>query len=285
MLEYKELTGIDLKLHLLSGSAIKVENLVIKPYTLEEIKNYGYTNYMTNLQLLSLTVDDFLSSIEDFEKRVVLEQQKSKLKTLDFFLSFGGDELVQAVLNALSMVFRTDDIRVMDNKNGVIALDFVEKGIFKIDKYGEVEVNNELIDSLSEDEITVVTRYNLDEIIEVIKLQNYLEKPKEEDGEEKYADEATRKLMEEMERHRKKVEAKKKAQQEYEGNDIDISDIISAVSSKSNSINKLNIWQFTLYQIYDEYSRLELIDNYDFSIQAMMNGAEKVDLKHWSSRI
>jgi len=285
MLEYKDLKGVDLKLTLLSGSEIKIGNLVIKPYTLGEIKDYGYTNYMTNLQLLSISLEDFITSVDDIEKRVILEQQKMNLKTLDFFISFGGEELLEAVLKSLSMIFRTEDVRVLDNNNGVIAIDFVKKGIFKVDEYDEIEVNHELLDSLSEDEITVVTRYNFDELVEAIKLQNYLEKPKEQDEEEQYADEATRKLMEDMKRHRKRVEEKKKAQQQSDGNDIDLSDIISAVSSKSNSINKLNVWQFTLYQIYDEYSRLELIDNYDFSIQAMMNGAEKVDLKHWSSRI
>ena len=107
--------------------------------------------------------------------------------------------------------------------------------------------------------------------------------------EENPVDEQTRKLMEEMEGFRKKVESKKKAQkmaeQGGEDEDVDIADIISAVSSKSNSINRLNIWAYTLYQLYDEYSRLELIDNYDFSIRALMAGAEKVDLKHWSSKL
>jgi hypothetical protein len=63
MLDYKEFKELDLKLHLQSGSNIKLGNLVIKPYTLEEIKDYGYTNYMTNLQLMSISVDDFLSSV------------------------------------------------------------------------------------------------------------------------------------------------------------------------------------------------------------------------------
>src|SRR5690606_21056773 len=122
--------------------------------------------------------------------------------------------------------------------------------------------------------------------ISVIKLQNYLEKPSEVTKEENPADEETRKLLEHMKKMREKVEAKKKRQREDDDeNNIDIADIISAVSSKSNSINKINIWNLTLYQLYDEYARLELIDNYDFSIKAMMAGADKVDLRHWSSKI
>ncbi len=94
--------------------------------------------------------------------------------------------------------------------------------------------------------------------------------------------------MEIMENNRKKVEAKKKAKrlaEHGEEEQIDISDIISAVSQKSNTVDIFNIWNLTLYQLYDAYTRLELIDGYEFSIKAMMAGAENVDLKHWSSKI
>jgi hypothetical protein len=170
-----------------------------------------------------------------------------------------------------------------------ITLNFVKKGIYIVDEFGNItDVNDERLESLTEDEITIINRDNFDDIVEITKLQNYISKATEKEAEpEKYADEETRKLMEDMERHRKRVEAKKKAQAQADGNDseVDITDIISAVSSKSNSINRLTIWRYTLYQLYDEYSRLELIDNYNFSIKAMLAGAEKVDLKHWSSRL
>ncbi|MER2007487.1 MAG: hypothetical protein ABS939_08535 [Psychrobacillus sp.] len=285
MLDYKELNDIDLKLHLQSGSDIKLGNLVIKPYTLEEIKTFGYTNYMSNLQLISISMDDFISSVVDMEKRNMLEEQRTNLRIFDFYVNLGGMELLDKLLQSLSMIFRTDDIRMLDEST--VAIDFVNKGIVNFDEDGTPFINQDKLEELPEDEITIVHRDNFDDIVEIIKLQNYLSKNKSEKKEEKYADEETRKLMEDMERHRKRVEEKKKAQAKAEGNDdeVDISDIISAVSSKSNSVNKVTIWKYTLYQLYDDYSRLELIDNYNFSIKAIMAGAEKVDLKHWSSRI
>jgi hypothetical protein len=287
MLDYKKFQDIDLKLHLQSGSNIKIGNLVIEPYTLEEIKDYGYKNYMQNLQFLSLSIEDFVSSVNDIDKRKILEEQLANLKTYDFFVTLGGQELLDKLIKAIKMIFRTEDVRMLDDR--FITLNFVKKGIYIVDEFGNItDVNDERLESLTEDEITIINRDNFDDIVEITKLQNYISKATEKEAEpEKYADEETRKLMEDMERHRKRVEAKKKAQAQADGNDseVDITDIISAVSSKSNSINRLTIWRYTLYQLYDEYSRLELIDNYNFSIKAMLAGAEKVDLKHWSSRL
>ena len=284
MLDFKDFKDIDLKLHLISGSEIKIENLVIKPYTLEEIKNYGYSNYMKNIQMMSISMDDFISSIEDDSKRAVLEEQRANLMTFDFYIKFGGEELLYSLLFALMMVFRTDDVRMLDDK--IIAIDFIKKGFLDYDENGNI-FSTSNFENANEDEIKLIHRENFDNIAKIVQLQNYLIKPEVKiEEEELYADEETRKLMEEMARHRKKVEEKKKAQRESDENEnIDISDIISAISSKSNSINRFNIWQFTLYQIYDEYSRLELIDNYDFSIRALMAGAKDIDFKHWSSKI
>jgi hypothetical protein len=283
-MNYANINEIDLKLLLLGGDTIEVENLAITPYKLKEIKKYGYTNYMKNLQWVSVSVDDFISSIQDIEKRIHLESEKSKLKAYDFYIKLGGEDLLLTLINTLKMIFKTDDVRVLDES--VIAIDFVKKGIMIVGEDGSIDIDSDKLDTLSEDEIMLVHRENFDQIIEVVKLQNYLERPSSVKSENAFADEETRKLMEHMEKMRKKVEAKKKAQKADEGEaDIDIADIISAVSTKSHSINKLNVWELTLYQLYDEYARLELIDNYDFSIKAMMAGAKDVDLKHWSSKL
>ena len=284
-LQFKSINELDLKLTLLSGESINVENLEIAPYTIREICRYGYTNYMKNLQWISLSVDDFINSITDLEKKSYLEEQRSTLRAFDFYIKLGGVDVQRSLLATLGMVFKTDDVRVLDE--GVVALNFVKLGIFYIDDEGEIQVNDEKLEELNENEVMIIHRENFDDIVNVVKLQNYLEKPSsKEELEENPADEEARKLMEHMRKMREKVEAKKNAQKSQDSDaNIDISDIISAVSSKSNSINRLNIWDLTLYQLYDEYARLELIDNYDFSIRAMMAGAEKIDLKHWSSKL
>jgi hypothetical protein len=285
-MQYKDMSEVDLKLTLLSGGTIDIDNLCVDPYILREIRDYGYTKYQENLQWVSLSVDDFINSIDDKEKKSFLEEQRKDLRAFDFYIKLGGTELFEALIKALGMIFRTDDVRVLNE--GVIAVDFVKLGILVKNEEGNFEVNDDKLESLTEDEIKIVHRENFDDIIQVVKLQNYLEKPKAKVEEDfNPANDEVRKLKEHMEKMRAKVDKAKKQQREDNGDDreVDIADIISAVSSKSNSINKLNIWDFTLYQVYDEYARLELIDNYDFSIKAIMAGAEKIDLKHWSSRL
>lgn len=283
MRDYKGLKKVDINLILLSGSSITVDNFEIIPYTLEEIKNMGYSQYMQGLQLISLTVEDFIDSVKDLEKRALLEVEKSKLRTFDFYAKLSGEEFQNILLVALSILLRTDDIRFLDEN--VLAVDFVKDGIIYEDEFGLLQVDSEKLENTPEDKLKLIHRENFDSIVEVIKLQNYLMKADEKKDSEydNPADEETRKLAEQMKKNREKVKEKKRLQEEDD--EIDISDIVSAVCSKSNSINKTNVWGFTLYQVYDEYARLELIDSYDFSIRAMMAGAEKVDLKHWSSRI
>ena len=281
-MQFKDMGLTDLNLHLLSGAEIEVDNLEIKPYTLDEIRKYGYERYMWNLQWLLATVDDLIKSVLDVEKRMILESQKSKLTVFDFFIKLGGSDFLEVLLSILQMVFRTDDILMLDNN--IIAIDLLKTGVISgEDEDGNMVIDQKILESLLETDLKVVHKGNFDSICEVVKMQNYLNNPNESP-----ADEETRKPMEEMERIRKRVEAKKKAQQKAEKGDdseIDITDIISAVTTKSNSVNKLNVWKHTLYQVYDEYSRLELIDNYDFSIKAMLAGAQEIELKHWSSKI
>ncbi len=278
---------VDLKLHLLSNSPIEVDGLKITPYTIREIKDYGYTRYMTNLQWISAAKEDFIDAVDDYEKKMILKEQAKELSAFDFFVKFGGGEMLQILLRSLSMVFRTDDIKMLDDH--LIAINYEKLGIIYYDEDGNMRFNEEKLKELGEGKTCIVHRGNFEDIVQVVKLQNYLSKPKKErDKDMNPVDEETRELMEEMERMRAKVEAKKKAQKRQEkgdDGDIDIYDIVDAVSSKSNSINKINIWDLGLYQLYTEYSRLELIENYDISIRAMMAGAEKIELTHWSSKL
>lgn len=278
----------DLKLRLLSGNkyAFQVDNLEIRPYTLEEIMKYGYTQYIQNIQWLSITKDNFIESVKDDERRLYLEKQGDSLKTFDFYVKLGGNEFRSTLIIALAMIFRANDIRIIDEQN-IVVIDFVKLGIIVEEEDGSSHIDQERLDEIEDSELKIISRDNFDEIVEIVKIQNYLSNPVENKKDDRNpADESTRQLMEEMDRVREKVEKKKRMQSQQDGEgEINIDDIIDAVSSKSNSLNRDTIWGISLYQLYREYARLELIDNYDFQIRAIMAGAEKIDLKHWSSKV
>lgn len=285
-MDFGNFSEIDLKLALLSGDGVKLGNLTIHPYTLKEAKVYGYESYMSNLQWLNLTVDDFIKSVDDLEKKIALQAERANLKTFDFFTTLGSPETEEIIMEITAMVFRTSDIRLLED--GVIAIDFEKNGIMTENEEGLMVIDEEWVEIIPEDKIKLIHRGNFDEIIRIVRFQNFMSNVSGKKDEFNPANEEARKLADQMERNRQKVEAKKKAQKANEkgdDDDVDISDIISAVTAKSNSINKFNVWDLTLYQLYDEYSRLELIDNYNFNIKAMMAGVKEVDLKHWSSKI
>lgn len=286
VMQFHEMKEIDLKLTLLSGSEIELDNLVITPYTLKEIQEYGYSKYMSNLQWISLSVEDFINSYLDVKKRTTLNRVKDSLRAFDFYIKLGGKEMQDRLLEVIKMIFRNDDLTILEDN--VIALDFEKLGVVTKDVYGNViEVDEKKFNKLNDNDIKLIHRDNFDDIVKIVRLQNYLEDGELEDEEDApVADEETRKLIEHMKKMREKVEKKKRQQaQNEDGNIIDLATIISAVSSKSNSINKFNIWDLTLYQLYDEYSRLDHIDNYEFSLQAMMAGAKVENLKHWASKL
>lgn len=275
-------TYLDMKMSLLRGSAMKVGNLEVKPYTLGEIESIGYSAYMKSLEPLFLTVEDFLKSIEDIEQRMELEAVKNELKVFDFLVKeeIGVREHLMTVL---STVLRTDDIYILDD---IVAIDFFKNGILYTDDDGEIEIDDGLFKELK-NELKVVDRDSYEEIAKIVKYQNYFEKIdgdiKESDNP---ADEQTKLLMEQMKKNEERVKKlnKNKEAGDPKKNPVDFTDLISAVTAKSPTINKLNVWEYTLFQFYDEYSRLEIIDGYDFSIRAMIAGAKDFEIKHWSSR-
>lgn len=285
-MDFSNLSEIDLKLALLSGDGVRLGNLTIYPYTMKEARVYGYDRYMNNLQWLNLTVDDFIKSVDDLEQKITLQAERSTLKTFDFFTTLGSPETEEIIMEITAMIFKTGDVRLLED--GVIAIDFEKNGIMSENEDGLMVIDEEWVEIIPEDKIKLIHRGNFDEIIRIVRYQNFMSNVNGRKDEFNPANEEARKLAEQMERNRQKVEAKKKAQKANEkgdDDDVDISDIISAVTAKSNSINKFNVWDLTLYQLYDEYSRLELIDNYHFNIKAMMAGVKEVDLKHWSSKI
>jgi hypothetical protein len=284
-MDFNELKVVDLKLLLDKGRSIKTGNLDIVPYTLEEVTDYGYTKYMNNIQFISLTISDLLNSIKDEKKREFLESQEN-LKTFDCYMLLGNGEIKEILLDTIAMIFKTEDVRMIDNN---IAINFLKLGILKINDDGEVIVNEDCELDTSEENLLLVNRDNFDDIVRIVKLQNFLVRPDnvevEVEDDLSHVDEATRKLIEQQRKLDEKVEKIKRQQLTQEESDIDIADIINAVASKSNSLNELNIWHLTIYQLYRVYERLEKIDNYDFSVRAIMAGAnpKEINLQHWSS--
>ena len=108
-------------------------------------------------------------------------------------------------------------------------------------------------------------------ICKIVKMQNCVEKRVEE--EYNPANEEARKIIE-------KIKALKKEHPRKES--ITFTSMISGISWKSNNVNIIDVWNLTIYQLYDALNRLNLIDNYQFTLSGIYAGTldgKKIDLK------
>lgn len=251
------------KLKLMCGLPIPIGDTEIKPYTLKEIAEIGYTDYMSILGMLFLDTDYFLKELRGESFFMEIYEKKHLLTPFDFYMMLANNGgFGESLKHSLSLVFRVseDDIHI-DNENSVIFI------------------------TSNEDVKLIIDKDVFARIVDVLKYQNGLKGfSKEESDEFNPADEKAQALIEKMKANRSKVE-KIKSEEDEDG-DLDIFDIVSAITARSNSLNKIDVLNLTIFQIYDELSRLQMVDAYENYIKASMAGA-KLDgeIPHWSNKI
>lgn len=119
---------------------------------------------------------------------------------------------------------------------------------------------------------------NFIEFQAVVKERNAIAKPNE--AIENPADAKAAALLARKHELDKKVE---KAKQD-DGSDISLTDLISALAV-GLQIPISEVCKYDMYQFNNQLQRLRIFKEYDTNIQALLAGAEKVDLKHWMSKI
>jgi hypothetical protein len=244
------ISTIDLNLRLLSGYKFNVGAIEINPLKLKQIIDFGYIRYSECLNLITAKVEDF------FEEGQNIDLPKD-FTTFDLIISSGNENLISTFVDGLKLFLDEDDF-YFENDLGLI--------------FGEIKDRIE--------DCKIVNKDNFHEISEIIKYQNCVKSPEEDRFNPR--DEQTRAIIEKLKKGKKLVQEKK--QRENDDSGIDFVSIVSSVSAKSNNISKFNVWDLNIYQIYDEYRRLETIVGYETSVLAMVNGADIKNLKHWSSR-
>lgn len=255
IIPYWQLTPIELKLHCLKGNPLLAKDIVVYPMTLGEVIDIGYSKYSQYLSILSVKTKDFFKDQKDTPENLL------NMTPFELIFASGDKDVALLLIQALQFFLREEAV-FFDSHFGLV--------------FGE-----ELPKSM--EDIRCVNKTNYTAVVEVIKFQNGLS-----DADEDLfnpSDESTRKLMERMREYEEIVRKAKRQSGEDENLEVDFSDIVSAVSTKSNSFNKFNIWDATMYQVYDEFRRLEAISGYETSVLAMVNGAKIDNLKHWSSSL
>lgn len=100
-----------------------------------------------------------------------------------------------------------------------------------------------------------------------------------------YASARARAIMKKIQKNKEEVQRIKA--KKGQSSSLDLYEIIGSVCTHSNSYNLFNVWGLTYYQFFDHYYRLNIDDNYHFSLQSILAGADpkKVKIEHWASSI
>lgn len=249
------LEAIDLQMKLLAGEIIYVDDIPVRPLTLREITRIGYSNYQRSVGLISITLDEMIDSIDDFEIQAMLKAQRHEYKVFDLFML--SEDMKELVIGSFKLLFQTENVIIDGDLIGSIFIVI--------------------------DDTYTIDRDNFDKIVETIQIQNNPEQVSAEEDEYNPSNELARSIAEKLKRSKEIIEKSKALESGSDGG-ISIPDIISAVSAMSNSINKLNIWDLTIYQLYDEFARLTKIDNYKIQTQASLFVPD-VEIEHWSEPV
>lgn len=231
----------DMQLRLLRGLTIKIGDLCdIHPLTIDAISLIGESLY-----------NKYLATIIFNQDNLEIDGEKlNKLETLSIYC-FQSNELRTTFCEALKFLSK-------ENVN------FHSDGFF-------------YFGSLAEKRILTFELYQ--EIIEVVKKQNFM-KDKVEEEEYIPHDDIARELIDKL----KKIKQQIKEQNSEEG--LDIGDIVSIVACYSNDLNILNVWHLTVYQLYTVYMRLMMKDGYDSKFSMVLQGADidSSELLHWARK-
>lgn len=246
------------KLKLLAGLPIKIKNVGnIYPLTLREIAEIGVKKYNSYLNLLCFELEDL--------KSIGLDDTINKLKNISTFDIIAmnccyNEKFKNIAIEALSLFFK-EEVNFINYKKGHVNLAFFY--------LGDVKDNR------------IIHKENFEDIKSVIRQQNLIQSNKDKKEEYNFANEAAKKMYEKIQKSRQKAPKPK--------SNIDLHSIISSVAWKCGvGINE--IWNLTIYQLYDAYYRLNVIDNYDNITSGVYAGTidgKKIDLRkhHWSNII
>lgn len=245
---------------LISPNPIKLSIGSLKKPKLIEIGEITFSRFYMYETFLKITPEEFYKSFYSNEK----------IKTKNSSLNLEKENLTMydIIIN---------DINVQNLYCEILNFFFIENIYFKDKVFIILKEDVTIIDldSITEKDIKgIIYRENFLEILDMIQQICCINSSESSESKNlKFRDEYTRKLWEKLEKSRIKNEKKKKKSVNI---NLVIPNIISAVSSKSCNLNINTIWNITIYQLYDQFARLQNNDIYGInSLRLAVWGDEK----------
>lgn len=242
------MTNEDRRILLLRGKPIRLsETLYFTPPTLDAIADLGMTDWLTKIGVLFYD----------------LNKLKHSVASKPQFADYTPFEIFSIMLN------QEDETSMKLHEDIVQVLNVVTNQEWRFDK--AVFLSKECI----------ITDKEWFEIRSWVALEYGVKddkKPEEYNLANEKAKEFKRK-RDEAAKQVNEIKSKNKDEQSF-------FDLISAVAAKDSSLDIISVWNLTMFQLIQCLRRLSLIDNYEFSMQALLAGADskKIEVQHWTSK-
>lgn len=243
---------------LISGVPYDVGGVLVKQPTLHEIfKEAGYDAYSAYVYVLGLTLEQFFEATEKHIPglRQAFEEMSPEL---------------QEQLNTYEVLLAEPNWRALLMK----ALSFFVIGDIVFD-----EETGRLMVARDGHEAVVITVDLFRNIRSFVYQAGCFKREEEKPKEEQFANSAAKRIYEEL--MAIKGEMKKKTKETLNPN-MELWNLIGAVSTKSHGYTLLNIWGLTVWQLYDQFSRINTntyLEGYAFKWAAW--GTDKFDFDSW----
>jgi len=244
---------VDVKLKTLAGLPIYLQGIDanIVPFTIREILDIGWSNFHTKLGFLTIDED----SLGHFFNVSAIEAE-----ILETMKTLSSLELILLIIN-------------FDNS----FLDFFLDSLYTFIKQ-EIKFDKS-VSAIKINEKELTTSVYKD-IVTILQIQ-YCLKPLKEVEENPATPRAAALLA------KKKELAKKVARAKRDDNGLDITffELLSSLGARGNGLSIQKVLDLTLFQAYDQFNRISIIDNYRFSMQGAMWSSDKVEIEHWAKKI
>lgn len=129
----------------------------------------------------------------------------------------------------------------------------------------------------------ILTAQHWAEIRKVLAEENYIDlaliDEKEEEEDYNFANAQAREFRKRIARTKELVKKYKKDKE------VSLGFLVNRYCAKSPNMNLLNVWDLTFYQFKQQLEATVVVENYDFSISALVNGrldAKKQKIVHWT---
>lgn len=228
----------------------------IKSPTLRDVYNISYSTYRSYLNNISITSEIYYKTIESDK--------------YDWYMALESDKRP----NIFDIIVSNDNISAMISRS--LGFFFVENVVFDQDYKVFVVYGENKDENGNTIPIGVIGRNNYEEVCDIILQLNGIAKAIEEQK-PKFKNKLAEKIY-------YKTQSLREKNANQTDKNIEIGNIISAVCAFHNSINYTNVWDLTVFQLYDQFHRLQINAWYEvrsMSVAAWGDSENTFDASQW----